>query len=227
MGAHNWSRTIVTTFSVLLVAVLICACCRKADAPAPAGADATARISVLGMAGVGPNLMERVAGFVAENLMVPIAWGIDSDIDPTAGVDATVAALVKARGQNQPILVAVSGQTPAGTATNAFYSGEAVYADRAVAILGMEPLATAESVKADTLDEMHARRVEKQVVRAFGLLLGLEPCPLTRCALSQYRGKGALDAKGRTLCPPCSEKAWKRLEELGVTRTMERDLVRN
>jgi hypothetical protein len=65
-------------------------------------------------------------------------------------------------------------------------------------------------------DEAWARRVERQVVRGIGMLLGLEPCPNPTCTLYAYQNNEELDHIGRGFCPPCLKKAQQEALQRGL-----------
>lgn len=58
--------------------------------------------------------------------------------------------------------------------------------------------------------KVHLQRIEREVIRAIGGLLGLSECPMWTCVLSQHRNVKELDRKGRGLCPPCMIRLEKR-----------------
>lgn len=56
-------------------------------------------------------------------------------------------------------------------------------------------------------DSLLSWRVQKETMRAIGLLLGLETCPNPHCALHPYTNMQQLDRLGLNYCPPCMMKS--------------------
>ncbi len=65
--------------------------------------------------------------------------------------------------------------------------------------------------------ELYKWRVNKQVLKASALALGLEKCPFPRCCLSPDYDDARIDEKGRNLCPPCWKKMYDLMKSKGVT----------
>ena len=80
-------------------------------------------------------------------------------------------------------------------------------------------IVNANGLKPLVYDEEHfGRRLEKEVIRCAGILMGMKPCPNPRCALHQYRNEKGLDAKGRNFCPPCASRFRKIQAESNLNR---------
>ena len=70
--------------------------------------------------------------------------------------------------------------------------------------------------KAD--DELYARWIERESMRAYGLLLGVKTCPNPQCAMSDYKVKPeSLSSLGRNYCPYCKKSLTDNLKAKGVT----------
>jgi hypothetical protein len=65
-------------------------------------------------------------------------------------------------------------------------------------------------------DEKFARRLERQVIRGIGVLLGLEWSPNPTSAMASYTTLEELDQIGRNLDPPWQLKMQQRARELGL-----------
>jgi hypothetical protein len=65
-------------------------------------------------------------------------------------------------------------------------------------------------------DEVFARRMERQVMRGIGLLVGLDLSPNPQSAMSEYVTLQDLDQIGRNYDPPWFQKFHARLHELGI-----------
>jgi hypothetical protein len=94
--------------------------------------------------------------------------------------------------------------------------GQAVFVSHHVALLNIWGLKPGDGSKQEDVDEQYGRRVEKEVVQLTARLLGLQTCPLPRCALSDWSSEEELDSKARELCPPCLAKAMEALKRKGM-----------
>lgn len=65
-------------------------------------------------------------------------------------------------------------------------------------------------------DEVVQRRLERQVIRAICMLLGLESSPNPQSSMCDYASLADLDALGRNLDPPWLLRAQKAAQEKGV-----------
>lgn len=66
-------------------------------------------------------------------------------------------------------------------------------------------------------DEKLARRLERQVIRGIGLLMGLDLSPNPHSAMADYQSLEELDAIGRNLDPPWQLKLQERARDLGLS----------
>ncbi len=65
-------------------------------------------------------------------------------------------------------------------------------------------------------DETFGRRMERQVIRGIGLLVGLDLAQNPQSAMAPYETLEQLDQIGRNLDPPWASKFQKRVDELGI-----------
>ncbi|MCZ7591891.1 MAG: hypothetical protein M5U15_06925 [Kiritimatiellae bacterium] len=65
-------------------------------------------------------------------------------------------------------------------------------------------------------DETFGRRMERQVIRGIGTLMGLELSPNPQSAMAAYSNTEELDRIGRNLDPPWLLRLQKRAKELGI-----------
>ena len=66
-------------------------------------------------------------------------------------------------------------------------------------------------------DETYARWIERETLRAYGLVLGVKTCPNPQCAMSNYRVKPeSLSSLGRNYCPYCRKCVIDQLQAKGV-----------
>ena len=66
-------------------------------------------------------------------------------------------------------------------------------------------------------DETYARWIERETMRAYGLLLGVKTCPNPQCAMSDYKVKPeSLSSLGRNYCPYCKKSLTDQAKAKGV-----------
>jgi len=66
-------------------------------------------------------------------------------------------------------------------------------------------------------DELYARWIERETMRAYGLVLGVMTCPNPQCAMSDYKVKPeSLKDLGRNYCPYCRKILSDKLNAKGV-----------
>ena len=159
--------------------------------------DGTGTVAFLTSGAMPSGLVERVQIHLGLNLGISIR-PVASPNEPVHEFDAAAEAWTKLRVPRDHCLIALV--TPA-TATN--LRGR-VYFNESVGILNVQHLATIKPhIKDLSIEEHIARRVEKEAMRAVGLLLGMQACPSVRCAMRTPAGASELDNKGRNYCPPC------------------------
>ncbi len=66
-------------------------------------------------------------------------------------------------------------------------------------------------------DELYARWIERETMRAYGLVFGVKTCPNPQCAMSDYKVKPeSLKDLGRNYCPYCRKILSDKLKAKGV-----------
>jgi hypothetical protein len=158
------------------------------DAPGVAGEGKT--LALVGVGNVDPAMVDRVRAFVEEQTAVPVRL---EEARPEAGesLQADGESLADAVGPHDLCLVALA--LPVRDA-----SEHAVYLyDRNIAVVNARALKPASGDM-----ETYGRRLEKVVMRSYGLLMGLEQVPNPHSALWPYRNLEELDAIGRGFDPP-------------------------
>ena len=98
----------------------------------------------------------------------------------------------------------------AASAENASFG--ALDREGGVATLNVSLLA-GDGVSADTL----AARVQREVLRGYGWLAGLEGCPFPLCVLTACGSPEELDTMSMNYCPPC----WEKLRGLEAEKGLE------
>jgi hypothetical protein len=178
----------------------------EAEVEEEAAADRTIVFSLLGQ--VDTQLVDRVATFVGNNYHCPVRTVTRDALKSSPQVEAEDLG-----GQLGPddlcVVELISIPEDVGF-------GQAVFKLHNAALLNIWRLRPGEEPGSEQQDEQYIRRVEKETVQLVALLLGLEICPLPRCALSIWRNEQELDEKARELCPPCRYKAVEILRQKGV-----------
>ena len=73
-----------------------------------------------------------------------------------------------------------------------------------------------EGVMSPDKPEVFQRLVNKEAMRAIGLMLGMKPCPFPQCGLYKAENLAELQYKGQNYCPPCWEKSLEALKNNGL-----------
>lgn len=163
---------------------------------------------VVGLVGAGPvdpATLRRVRDFVELNLALPVKL-LEPAPSAMGSLDEIGMAAAGKAGDEIALLVVVA------------YPEEEIEAhgvlrpEKNVAVVNARSL---EPVNEDR--ERYARRVERGVMQAVGMLLGLPSCPNPQCVLWAYQTLQELDAKGRNYCPPCLERAQKSAMTKGIS----------
>lgn len=148
---------------------------------------------------VEADLVARVQAYVQANLFTKVMLLDPMELAEGALDGQAQAAAAQKKENHLAVLVLTSleGNPHHG----------ASYPEQSVAVINVA------SLRPEPMDaELYGRRVEKQLMSAGGILLGMEICPNPLCALSAYADMERLDAKGRNYCPPCQDRARKILE---------------
>jgi predicted Zn-dependent protease len=107
-------------------------------------------------------------------------------------------------------IVALVEETPAGISIS-----NSVNVADSTGIVYLKPYMT-EYAKENPKLELYKWRVNKQVLKAAALALGLKKCPFPRCCLSPDYDDARIDEKGRNLCPPCWNKMYDLMKSKGI-----------
>lgn len=163
--------------------------------PAPCHVPAKG-VALIAAGAVEPDLVDRVQKYVQSELFTKVTV-LDPVETAVGGFDEQVETAVAKKTDDHlavMVLASLEGNTHHG----------ASYPDQGVAVINVAAL------RPDPMDaELYGRRVEKQLMSAGGILLGMEICPNPLCALSAYDTMERLDAKGRNFCPPCQDRVKK------------------
>lgn len=202
----------MTSHNAFVLTVLILLYCGF-SIPAPAG-EPPKGISVVAVGQVDTNLLNRTATYLQKHYHCSVrqlkciskpASDPMVEIESVRNTSADVCVLA---------LVAVEERTK---------SKAAVSIAKGVALLNLHSLQLGLSGDSDNREEAYARRVEKESVNMIAQALGIPTCPVIRCARFDAKVPQLLDAKSRTLCPPCQMKARKALRNRGVELTFDVD----
>jgi len=148
-------------------------------------------ITTLG-ANVETGLVERVGRYVEAKYCARVSVrqpGISTNF-AVGSLLKVSTTLLQTNDAFLVVLTSVPGKEPV------------VKLDDSIVCVSLGMLKPAEMDTAQAL-EQYSRRVEKEAMRAVGLMLGLTNCPNVLCVLSLHRNQAELDAKGCALCPPC------------------------
>jgi predicted Zn-dependent protease len=96
----------------------------------------------------------------------------------------------------------------------------AVLRSKNMAVLNIAALRPENAARGEA-SETFARRVEKETMRDMAQALGMSKCPVIVCALYEHKTTKELDAKSRSLCPPCTVKSRNLLRQKGIRLTMD------
>lgn len=176
-------------------------------------------IVLVNAAAVDAPLLERVRAFAERELHVAVRT---LEKPKLAGKENTAAGginfqtLEKAAARGKPeadVIRIVLAELPD--------EGQhlAVFTERGVAIVNVQPLYTEDS-------EVFARRVERQVMRAAAFSVGLPPTPDPFCVTRDYRSLDDLDRMGRNFSPPWQGRFAEEAAKRGLTDATKDDRKR-
>ena len=170
---------------------------------AKAAADTSPGIAVVVVGVADDALAAAAAKALKETFHVPVS------VKPTQQVltdnsEKQAQLLAKLMGKDDLCLVALM------TVPEEVKFRDYALDSKRVALLNVWALKTGDGSKKD----VYEKRVEKESIRMIGKVLGLPVCPLPVCAMCVAASDKDLDAKGVTLCPPCSSKAEKAIDDL-------------
>jgi len=176
-----------------VLAVLVLAAWVSIGAEEPAGAVEKALLMVR-VGNVDEALMGRLHDWAQRNLMLPVRMLTPLEVTADT-LDGLADDLEKLMNPDDVALVAVVAPTNDLPAHGLSLPG------RRIALVNAAALR-----KDDPDPERYGRRLDRMVMRGFGFLLGMVPCPNPQCALWQYTNNDELDSIGRNFCPPCQDR---------------------
>lgn len=169
-----------------------------APEPEPCGAPVNG-VALVAAGEVEEDLVARVHEYVQANLFTTVMLLPPMEL-AEGGLDGQAQAAAAQKKDNYLAVLVLASLEEIS------HHG-ASYPEQSVAVINVAAL------RPDPMDaELYGRRVEKQLMSAGGILLGMEICPNPLCALSAYTDMERLDAKGRNYCPPCQDRVRKILE---------------
>lgn len=178
-------------------ALLVCAmaACAAADKAHP--------VALMKAGPVDDALVERLKSWVENELALPCPL-----IEHLDAANESLDEIAEAAAQRlgpEDLGVVVLYQSAGEVAHHGIYRPE----QRVVVI-------NVNAMKEGADEEKTARRLERQVIRGIGVLMGLEWSPNPTSAMAPYTTLEELDQIGRNLDPPWQLKLHQRARELGV-----------
>ena len=162
----------------------------------------------LDMVAVGdlpPAMAERVRAFAQENLAMAVRLAEPMEASPAESLNAIGRAALDRLGGADVALVVLAVPAEDHRAHGIMMP------DERVAVVNARLLKPE-----DDDEERYGRRLEREAMMSFGLLIGLETCPNPQCAMWLYSNTEELDLKGRNYCPPCLDRFQKIAMPKGV-----------
>jgi hypothetical protein len=177
--------------SLLSAVLMIAAGAFAAGEAVPVKPKAAKSIAFVIVGPVDSALKDRVVTFAKNNtaLMIRLlpAMEVAGDTLDTMGVAAS-----RAMGPQDAALVVLAAPSMDIPAHKVILSSSRVV------------VVNVKSLKPSGNDaEKWGRRVEREVMKGIGTLMGVPDCPNPQCAMFQHTTDDELDAKGRNYCPPC------------------------
>jgi hypothetical protein len=151
-----------------------------------------------------PALVDRLKRWVESELALPLPLEESLSVDSAKLEDA--AAVAAERLVPEDIGMVVLDARADASEPNGIYRPDA----RVVVI-------NVTDMREGADDEKLARRLERQVIRGVGVLMGLTWSPNPDSAMASYSTLDELDQIGRNLDPPWLLKLQERARELGLT----------
>lgn len=182
----------------LVVLIALCACVSSALA---AGKD----LLLLSQPGTDQALTDRVSKFcTAELYRIPVRTAV-MKADARTSADLAKGAQAQMGKDDLVAVLLTSNVSESNTIT--------VVSNTPVALVSLaDPRKDGKA-----MDETYSRWVEREAMRAYGLLLGVKTCPNPNCAMSDYRVKPeSLSSLGRNYCPYCKKIVGEQMKAKGV-----------
>lgn len=159
-------------------------------------------ITLVNAAAVDAPLLERVRAFAERELQIPVRAVENPKLAGKADFKALEKAARRVKTDADVSLIILAG-----------FNGEprhlAVYSADGIALINAQALYTAE-------EEVFARRIERQVMRAAAFSFGLTPTPDPFCVTHDYNSLEELDAMGRNFSPPWQGRFAEEAEKRGL-----------
>ncbi len=144
---------------------------------------------------VNRELGSRILSWVSGSISQATDGG--AFVTSETNLEAIATAVSQAQTNKAQLVLVLAGQCRAADQARVLTNG--------VAVVNLNALKLVDLTK-PAARETYERRIEKESVSGLATLLSMPPCPFPQCALYQHENVEALDAKGRNLCPPCTEK---------------------
>lgn len=159
-------------------------------------------VTIVNAAAVDAPLLERVRAFAERELQVPVRAVENPKLAGKAGFKELERAARRVKTDADVSLIILAG-----------FNGEprhlAVYSADGIALINAQALYTAD-------EEIFARRIERQVMRAAAFSFGLPPTPDPFCVTHDYNSLEELDTMGRNFSPPWQGRFAEEAEKRGL-----------
>ena len=145
-------------------------------------------IAIVNAAAVDAPLLERIRSFAERELHVPVRAAECPRLAGKESFQALERAARRVKTDVDVILIVLAG-------LNGDEQHLSVFTESGIALINTQPLYTDD-------EEIFARRLERQVMRAAAFAFGLPPTPDPFCVTRDYRSLEDLDRMGRNYSPP-------------------------
>lgn len=159
-------------------------------------------ITIVNAAAVDAPLLERVRAFAERELHVPVRTLEKPRLAGRKNFQTLEKAAQRVKTGADVTLIVLAG-------INDDPKHLAVYPDSGIAVVNTLPLYTNE-------EEVFARRMERQVMRAAAFSFGLTPTPDPFCVTRDYDSLEDLDSMGRNFSPPWQGRFAEEAEKRGL-----------
>ena len=178
----------------LLVAMVAHADDRSTTTNSPPSVPSASAVLV-SVGDINPALLKRISVHISNECKIPVRIA-----ERSLTLAGSVAQQAKAIASLRSPDIWAIGLIHAPEHVATFQSG--VFSSLGVTLFNVDLLRGAEQEE-PLWSEAHQRRVIKQTMRSWGLLMGLKNCPNPRCCLKHCRSLHEVDSKGADFCPPC------------------------
>jgi predicted Zn-dependent protease len=175
-------------------------------------------IAIKTVGAVSPELVTRIAGWVAQQIApVTNAGSMMVNEDTLDAITTSeISSSAKTATVSHVTLILVEKLK-----TDARHS----LSKPGVAVVNVGVLQPSD-MRIDSALETLSRRVEKESVGGIALAFGLPVCPIFQCALYSALTLDELDHKGRGLCPPCAQKLEERMKQAGLMQSVRQPALK-